>query len=133
MLRVKVALATGMLLVAATARARADDCVRAAEDQHELKTANKLVAAKKQLSLCAQKSCGERISAACIQWLGEVEASLPTVVVEAHDANGKDTSTVRVSVDGEALVDALDGTALAVDPGVHRFRFTLAGSAAEEQ
>jgi hypothetical protein len=38
-----------------------------------------------------------------------------------------------VDIDGERAADRLQGTAFPVDPGMHRFRFELAGSPPEEQ
>ncbi len=122
---------TGILMVSAVANA--DPCISAAEHQYELKNANKLVAAKRELVVCSQKTCGDRIAPTCLQWLAEVEAALPTVVVEAHDESGLETSRARVTVDGELLAETLDGTALAVDPGTHQFRFEIPGSSPEDR
>jgi hypothetical protein len=59
----------------------------------------------------------------CLAWLGEVEKSLPTVVVTAKDESGADIADVKVTVDGDALLDKLDGSAVPMNPGMHAFHF----------
>lgn len=48
---------------------------------------------------------------------------MPTLVFEAKDANGNDLSAVRVTMDERPLVERLEGTALSIDPGEHKFSF----------
>jgi hypothetical protein len=48
-------------------------------------------------------------------------------VFEAKDAVGHDLSVVHVTMDSQPLLDKLDGTAFAVDPGEHTFVFEAAG------
>jgi hypothetical protein len=70
---------------------------------------------------------------ACTQSFVEVERILPTVVVRARDARGKDVLGVRVLVDGEIALDRLTGTPIPTDPGPHRFRFEAAGGDVREE
>jgi hypothetical protein len=55
--------------------------------------------------------------------MSEVLAILPSVVPGAKDRDGRDIVDVKVFVDGEMVTETLDGKAIAVDPGVHTFRF----------
>src|SRR6185369_12911883 len=61
----------------------------------------------------------------CATWFSEVEASLPTIVLVAYDRQGRHRADARVRLDGELLVERLDGRATAVDPGEHTFVFEL--------
>ena len=45
---------------------------------------------------------------------------MPTVVIVAKDKAGKDTSKVRVTIDGELVAEQLDGRPLTIDPGAHQ-------------
>jgi len=49
--------------------------------------------------------------------------------VAAKIEDGSDATEVRVSVDGELLIERLDGKAVPIDPGERRFDFELAGHA----
>ena len=89
--------------------------------------------ARQLFLVCARPECPLAVQRDCVQWNTEVEASLPSVVPSARDAQGKDLSAVRVLVDGEVLLDRLDGRAVSVDPGAHEFRFEPASGAAVVQ
>jgi len=54
--------------------------------------------------------------------LAEVERSLPTVVLAVSTSRGEEVVDVRIVVDGEELLDRIEGRAVAVDPGEHMFR-----------
>jgi hypothetical protein len=123
--------------VLAAPSARADDakklCAAAYDQAQSLRDAHKLREAREQLRICSQPSCTAFIAKDCTEWLDEVERSLPTVVLSAKDAAGRDLLRVRVSVDGQTLVEALDGKAVPVDPGPHTFRFESDGASATQQ
>jgi hypothetical protein len=61
-----------------------------------------------------------------VRWLGEVEQSLPTLIVAARDPAGGDLLDVRVWLDGRLLAERLDGRPWPVDPGPHVLRFEAA-------
>ena len=67
------------------------------------------------------------------QWLAEVNAQRPSVVLGVRDAEGHDLIRVKVSVDGVLVASALDGSPLRVDPGQHVFRFEAEGFVPQEQ
>ncbi len=125
--------ASAMLLVftAASLPAFAQDkesCVAASESAQKLRTEKKLRAARKELVHCAQDACPAVVKKDCFSWLKDVDDSLPTVILSAKDGSGSDVSDVKVLVDGELLAEKLDGSAIAVDPGAHTFRFEHTGT-----
>jgi hypothetical protein len=118
--------ALGALLMAGVASADdKDDCFNAAEKAQKLKTEKKLSQARPALITCARDVCPQQVRQDCVKWLGEVDTAMSTVVVRARDAGGHDIIDVKVFVDGELLLSKLQGTAVAVDPGQHKFRYEL--------
>jgi hypothetical protein len=113
--------------------ARADepttrDCLAAYEDSVKLKNAGHLRATRGKLLVCSSESCPADIRGECIWRVREVDAAMPTVVFEVKGAPGEDDlSDVTVSMDGEVVATRLEGTALFVDPGPHKFTFEAAG------
>jgi hypothetical protein len=135
--RPRSAFAVAALVALAAPSARADDakkqCTAAYDQAQSLRDAHKLREAREQLRICSQPSCTAFIAKDCTEWLDEVERSLPTVVLSAKDGAGRDLLQVRVSVDGQPLVQALDGKAVPVDAGPHTFRFEQADGASATQ
>jgi hypothetical protein len=95
---------------------------RAQVERHQ----GRLRAARASLVACLAPACPATARSDCGKWLGEVEASLPTVVLDARDA-GRQLADVRVTIDGAELARRLDGVGQPVDPGTHRFRFEAPG------
>jgi hypothetical protein len=58
---------------------------------------------------------------------------MPSVVLVARDAAGRDLRDVHVTLDGGPLVDHLDAHAIPIDPGEHAFRFERGGVTVEER
>jgi hypothetical protein len=121
--------------VGATAStARADDARQQCADSYEkaqyLQRDGKLTAARAQLLVCARESCPAFVRTECAKWLGEVDASQPSVIFAVRDADGHDLIDVRVEIDGVLLTDKLGGSAFPVDPGEHTFRLTRSASSA---
>lgn len=110
-----------------------EDCAAAYDQTQTLRDKGKLIEARTQARVCSASTCAAFIVKDCIRWLSEIEASLPTVVFAAQDASGADTSSVRMSVDGQLTAEALDGKAVALDPGPHKLRFETAGADPIEQ
>lgn len=105
-------------------RAIADDklaCVEAADVAQERRSAGHLRDARVQLQRCAQSSCPALVRNDCTQWLAEVNASMPTVVLRAEGARGEDIVDIRFELDGEPLAVKVDGMPIDVDPGLHVF------------
>jgi hypothetical protein len=133
------ALATAAALLGfstAAAAAHADpkqDCADAYEATQSLRDRDHLLDARKQALACTASACSVYITRDCAQWLAEIDAILPTVVFTGQDPAGAEIRSVRVTVDGQAAAEQLDGKAIALDPGDHVVRFETAGSDPIEQ
>lgn len=129
-------MAVAALNVATLARA-ADpttvDCITAYEKSIKARNEGRLRDARSELLTCAVESCPADVRNECARRISEVNASVPTIVFEAKDQSGGDLSNVKVSMDGQLLVEHLQGTALSIDPGVHTFRFEAEGIASVEK
>ncbi|HEY6463332.1 MAG TPA: hypothetical protein VIY73_24365, partial [Polyangiaceae bacterium] len=130
-MRATTAIATTLALMLAAAPAAAevtkDQCVDADTQAQNLRRSGKLAAARAQLQTCGDPSCPAMVRDDCSRRTDELEKAQPTVIFDAKDVAGRDLVAVEVSVDGQPLAKALDGTALRVDPGPHVFTFTSAG------
>lgn len=94
-------------------------CVDAHLTTQQLRKAAKLSAAKDALLICVQEGCPKPIKDDCGGWLAEIDAQIPSVVVTAKGKDGRDTTDVRVLIDGVKVADRLDGVAIDLDPGPH--------------
>ncbi len=130
-----MAVVAASLVAARAPSARADDmaCIAAAEHELAVRKEQKLRDALKELAVCAAPACPAAVRNECNRRLVELNAALPTVVLSATDGTGNDMSAVTVTIDGAPLAAALDGRAVAVDPGNHVFRFEAAGKTAVEK
>jgi hypothetical protein len=124
------------VLVASLApRAGADEkqaCVRAVERAQVDRLDGRLRAAREGFVTCARAVCPDAIRVDCTRWVAEVDASLPTVVIDAVWADGHDVAGLTVTLDGQPLTGAATGRAVALDPGSHAFRFDAPGAAPVE-
>ena len=130
--RAALALSASVFVACPARTACADakmQCVESYEAAQKLRQEGKLRASRAELLKCSSEACPPSLRKDCAPWLREVEDALPTVVLAARAADGHDLVDVRVTFDGAPLVDQLDGRAVAVDPGVHVFRFETSGLA----
>jgi hypothetical protein len=131
--RARFAAALGASLILAPRAAGADmtkvACIDANTRGQDLRRGGELAAAREQLRACTDPSCPGLVRDDCSRRLDELEKAQPTVVFEVKDGAGNDLSDVEVTVDGDATVHSLDGTALRIDPGEHVFVFHAAGQA----
>jgi hypothetical protein len=134
MLRRSLPLALTLLIAipAVTAPAHATDpttadCLAASESSLSLRGQHKLRAAREQLLVCAAASCPADVQVECARRVEEVNRAIPTIVFEAKDTEGTDLGSVRVEMDGQLLVERLEGTAISLDPGEHQFKFEAQG------
>jgi hypothetical protein len=119
-----------------TTDARSDDkesCITAHENSQVLRRDGKLRAARDQMILCSRDSCPTVLRKDCSQWLGEVDESIPSIVVEGKGPDGQDATEMKVYMDGQLLIDKLDGRAIQVDPGPHTFKYEVKGAKAREE
>ncbi len=117
----------------AAASVSTETCLSTNDKAQSLRTEKRLREAREQLKICSQPSCPSAVQKDCSQWLREVEAALPTLSFSAKGAEGDDLTDVKVSVDGNPLLEELDGSAVPVDPGKHSFRFDHEGEASVTQ
>jgi hypothetical protein len=126
------AVALAALASALAPRADASDekqmCVRAVERAQVARLEGKLREAHDGFVTCARAVCPDAIRKDCTRWVTEVEASLPTVVVDAAWADGRDLTGLTVLLDGRRFPEAAAGRAVPLDPGPHRFRFEAPGA-----
>ena len=129
-----VALAASFsVLVGAPAHAgEREACVAAAEHAQVLRDANKYRQAREQLLVCSRDVCPTVVKRDCAGWLNQLESVTPTIVLAAKQGT-RDLTDVKVSVDGAALVETLDGTPIPMDPGPHTFTFEWSGDRREEK
>ena len=130
-----VALAAALACLAAPARAEDKQaCIAASEDAQQLRIDGKLLEARARLLDCARPECPAIVRQDCAQWMTDVVAALPTVVLGARDAQGRDVLAVKASMDGAPVSERLDGRPMPVDPGAHVFRFepTMPGGASAD-
>jgi hypothetical protein len=118
-----------LLLAATPARAGdvVDRCIAASAEGQALRDRGQLRAARDRFLECSRDSCPALIRRDCANWLGNMQASIPSVAPRARDAAGRDLADVRLSIDGQPTI--LDGRAIPLDPGEHLLRFERNGAA----
>lgn len=109
------------------------ECLAKSEEAIQLRKQQRLREARAQLLQCIAESCPSGVRADCTEALDEVNTALPTIVFEVKDGAGGDLAQVRVTMDGKPLVERVDGTAITLDPGDHRFTFETPGQAPVEK
>jgi hypothetical protein len=136
-----MAAAIGMLalglLASAEVQASQKKAVKVCSDAYVAaqteRKAGRLGFAKKKLLVCGQNNCPAVIKNDCLIWLSELEAHLPTIVVQVSGKDGKDVTDVRVFVDGVLAKKSLDGRPIELDPGAHVLRVEAADNESLEQ
>lgn len=104
-----------------------NECLAASDDSLKSNATHKLRAEREQLLICASESCPREIREECLRRVEQANQAVPTIVFEVKDRSGADVTNVKVTMDHEVLAERLDGMAIAVDPGEHRFVFQIAG------
>lgn len=117
------AFAMGVLYLSHAEIAAADnaECGAAYVRAQQLMRRGELREARGELIVCA-KDCLPEVQRDCTTWLTEVGSSIPTLVVVALDAQGRELADVAVEIDAERRAPRLDGRALEVDPGKRRLK-----------
>jgi len=122
----RCAAVTALALQASSAAAAPskDQCVDADTRAQDLRRDGKLLSTREALRVCVHQSCPKVVREDCTERLDELARVVPSVIFAAKDGAGHDLSAVTVTIDGKPFVDHLDGSALELDPGEHRFNFT---------
>jgi len=110
-----------------------EECISAYEQAQDLRKQSHLINARQRLLVCTREVCPAVLRKDCVQWLEEVERSMPTVVVDVKGTDGSDVVAVKVYLDGKLVAEQLDGKPISLDPGQHTFRFEIAGAPAKEE
>jgi hypothetical protein len=74
----------------------------------------KYLDAHAHLLKCVAPECPDLMRRDCVQWMGEVTAATPSIVIEMR---GAPRETATVLIDGVRVAGALDGVSVNVDPG----------------
>jgi hypothetical protein len=118
---------TFLLAQAASAEITKTACVEADTQAQQLRRDEKLSASRDKLKICTDPACPALVRDDCAQRLDELDKVQPTLVFEAKDGAGHDLTDVKVSVDGQPLVESVTGAAIPVEPGPHSFTFEAKG------
>lgn len=102
-------------------------CVAAYDETQNARQQGALRVARDKALACSQDACPAIVKKDCAQWLGEIDAALPSVSLAVKDAAGQDTTAARVWLDGQPLGERLSAAAIAVDPGERIFRVEIDG------
>lgn len=111
----------------------AKECLKASEDAHGLAQQHRLHDERARLLECAAPSCPADIRKDCLRRVDEVNASIPSIVFEVRDDKGNDISAVKITMDDAPFLERLDGVAIGIDPGEHKFTFEIPGQPAIER
>jgi hypothetical protein len=113
-----------VLLLPVLARAESKEaCVSAYENAQLHRLHGQYVAAREALLVCVQPSCPNLLRGDCVNWLSEVDKSLPSLVFAVTDLRGNDLPDARVYANGKLLEGWENGRAQPFDPGVYTLRF----------
>lgn len=122
--------------VAAPGAAHADDktaCIEADTQGQEARLKGRWRDAEVFFRACLRLQCPAAIAQDCTARYDDVRASMPMLLVAAHQPDGTDTVDARLLVDGQLVSSILPATGIEVDPGEHVVTIEHAGWAAPEQ
>lgn len=108
------------------------ECVAAHEEGQVARRDAHLREARRRFVACASDACPLDVRKDCSAQLDEIDARLPSVIVDARD-HGISVADARVSVDGVVMAERLSGLALPMDPGAHTLRVECTGARVREQ
>jgi hypothetical protein len=96
-------------------------CLADHEASQRARDEGQLLRARETLQRCAVDTCPQLVRRDCLNWLADVDSALPSIAVSVIVA-GKRKDPDAFWIDDEAIEIADLGTAIELDPGVHRFR-----------
>lgn len=100
-----------------------DACIASSDAGQQHRDEGKLRAALSDFRACSRDACPALVRSDCLRWLSDAELRLPRIIVRAKDARGNEVFDVAITLDGDKLVDRLDGRLIPVDAGEHMLQF----------
>jgi hypothetical protein len=97
------------------------ECAAAYEQAQVARRDGRLLEARENLRVCQSSACPSAVSRDCAAWLGEVEGSIPSLVVDAVDAQGAPITPVTLTIDDQPRTR---GAEVELDPGSHVVRIS---------
>ncbi len=122
-----VTLIVWMLQMGVSHAQTAEASCEAVEKTEAMRAAGHYREARARLLECVNAQCGGDVRRRCAATLQKLDAVTPSIVVRAYDSKGNDLTDVSVTLGDQPLASSLDGMAVPVDPGEHRFVFRRAG------
>ena len=111
----------------ATSTPDRQQCVDAYESAQLAMRRAQLSKARERIHVCLQESCPGMLRSDCAQWLRDVDARQPTVVLEMKGSRGEALTDVRVEASGRVLTERIDGRGIEIDPGEYQLVFRARG------
>jgi hypothetical protein len=102
-------------------------CIAADTDGQASRLKGEFRSARARFAMCASPACPKIVRDDCFDRIVELAKAQPEVVFEATNGNGQFLHMVSVFVDDQLVAERLDGRAIKVDPGEHRFTFRALG------
>ncbi|MFO0737838.1 MAG: hypothetical protein U0270_18245 [Labilithrix sp.] len=120
---VSALLAAAACVVALPALADDAACIQSYEATQTLRKGGKLREAHAEAMKCAAESCPSVLAKDCQKWQGEIDALLPSVIFEVKGNAGEPLSKVKITANGQPLVDRLDGSPVTLEAGELKLHF----------
>jgi hypothetical protein len=123
-------------IVAAFARAPSDAvaadrtslaCIQASDEGQTAREHGNLLRARELFAQCTEAKCPALIRRDCASWLEQAQVEIPSVVLGARDAEGRDLLDAKVIIDGQPYDEKVHGGPVELNPGPHVVRWERAG------
>jgi hypothetical protein len=108
-------------------------CFDAAVAGQKAQKAGELGNARAAFLQCARAVCPAEVTARCTNWVAEIDAAMPSVLIAAQDDRGHDLLNGVIRIDGVSHPEALEGQSVTLEPGPHALRLETVGRAPVEQ
>ncbi len=108
-------------------------CFDAAVAGQKAQKAGELGNARAAFLRCARAVCPAEVTARCTNWVAEIDAAMPSVLIAAQDDRGHDLLNGVIRIDGVSHPEALEGQSVTLEPGPHTLRLETVGRAPVEQ
>lgn len=118
-----IAYASSSSRAAATKPARA--CIEAHAEGQVERDAGRLLSARERFLSCSTEACPLLIRKECGELKAALQAEIPSIVLAAQDAAGRPSASARAEIDGRLSVPSFNGSAIELDPGLHRIEVVL--------